>query len=106
MLRHAHLSQELVLQRRIVELNKSERAMFPSSVREYHALKNKDVQLRIARFLMMDSVGKEKIMSEFGWTWKKVQKLDEQYEHNVSFSPIFWDSPFVVGITNIDGVLE
>ena len=85
MLRHAHLSQELALQARIVELNKSERATFPSSLREYRAIRNKDIQLRIARFLMAESVGKEKMMNEFGWHWRKVYKLDEDYEHNVSF---------------------
>jgi hypothetical protein len=68
--------------------------MFPSTVEDYEAVRNKDAKLRVARFLMADILGKERMISEFGWSWKQVRKLEEEYEQNVSlfFAAFFFFS--------------
>lgn len=46
-----------------------------------------DVQIRIARFLMEPSRGvKDRMLSEFGWTWRQTQALQDEYERNVRLS--------------------
>jgi len=84
-LRYAYLTQALPLQRQLATLTLLERAIFPASSQEYFDIKNKDIQLRIARFLMADDLGKEKMMKEFGWSWGKVKTLCEVYDRMPSF---------------------
>jgi len=60
-------------------------AMFPKSITEYRSIWNKDVQVRIARFLTSDKGQQERTMSEFGWAWRQVQPLMDVYNSNAEF---------------------
>ncbi|KAJ7753745.1 hypothetical protein B0H16DRAFT_761983 [Mycena metata] len=58
---------------------------FPRSVEEYNS-RTKDIRHRIARFLVLESEEqKEKILSEFGWTWKQVNPLQNEFHKNLDF---------------------
>ncbi|CCM02616.1 uncharacterized protein FIBRA_04719 [Fibroporia radiculosa] len=61
-------------------------AQFPAGIEEYRAIRNKDIQIRMARFLMADSNTKDRMMSEFQWAWRQVQSLVDEFSKNVRFS--------------------
>jgi hypothetical protein len=84
-LRYAYLTRAMPLYKQLASVESSDRSTFPSSVAEYSNMRNKDIQLRIARFLLADDVVKDKMIREFGWTWGKVRVLCEEYDRNVSF---------------------
>ena len=68
---------------------KARDAQFPADVAAYHSIASKDVQLRIARFLMIpDTASKERMLSEFNWAWRQVEPLQNEYTHNVSVSSL------------------
>jgi hypothetical protein len=90
-LRVAHLKGILPLEERRAELEKLEEAarqrrdaQFPGSYQEYSSIPNKDVQLRVARFLVGDGQRQETIMTQFGWAWRQVQPLKDEYSRNVT----------------------
>ncbi|OBZ66415.1 hypothetical protein A0H81_13571 [Grifola frondosa] len=89
---HAHLTALLPLVRRRTALREREEAarrlrdaQFPPSLDVYRAIQNKDVQVRVARFLMADTNTKERMLSEFNWAWRQVKPLEDEYEHNAQF---------------------
>ena len=50
-----------------------------------------DLQIRIARFLMEPSRGaKDRMLSEFGWTWRQTQALQDEYERNVRLFDLYF----------------
>ncbi|KAJ7150945.1 hypothetical protein C8R43DRAFT_493464 [Mycena crocata] len=58
---------------------------FPNSIDEYR-LKPKETQLRVARFLLLESdEQKEKMCTEFGWGWRQVTSLTEEFQGNPEF---------------------
>jgi len=90
--RYAHLSTLAVLRRQQSNLMTQEDntrrrldAKFPADISEYRAIRNKDIQIRVARFLTSDSNGKDKMMSEFQWAWRQVKALSDEYAKNVEF---------------------
>ncbi|KAA1468994.1 hypothetical protein DENSPDRAFT_834501 [Dentipellis sp. KUC8613] len=91
-LRIAHLRAMQPLLKRRKELGAREEAarkrrdaQFPKSVHEYHLIRNKDIQVRVARFLSAEKGQQEKMMSEFGWAWRQVQPLLDTYNSNAEF---------------------
>ncbi|EPQ56551.1 hypothetical protein GLOTRDRAFT_138252 [Gloeophyllum trabeum ATCC 11539] len=98
---YSHLQTITPLQQRRTELEKEELErrqrldrQFPSSIGEYHAISNKDVRLRIARFLFAferqhqspaHNHQKEKMMNEFGWAFRQVKPLCDEYAKNAEF---------------------
>ncbi|KAI0675974.1 hypothetical protein C8Q78DRAFT_1074931 [Trametes maxima] len=58
---------------------------FPLSIAEFHAIRNKDSQLRIARFLTADQTIKEDMMDKFKWAWRQVSPLIREYGTSESF---------------------
>ena len=59
-------------------------AFFPKNVAEYHAITSRAVQMRVARFLLSERGTQERMLSEFGWAWRQVTPLVEEYASNVS----------------------
>ncbi|KAL4252081.1 hypothetical protein ABKN59_001710 [Abortiporus biennis] len=60
-------------------------AQFPRSLLDYSKLQNKDAKVRIARFLTSDLYTKEKMLSKFGWAWRQVRNLEDEYSLNDEF---------------------
>ena len=91
-LRTAHLNQLLPLQRLLAtletqdgETRRRRDAEFPRTVEEYRSIRNKEVQLRVARFLVTEVVPmQEMMMGQFGWAWRQVRPLKNEYERDVS----------------------
>ncbi|KAI0642378.1 hypothetical protein C8Q79DRAFT_1003251 [Trametes meyenii] len=52
---------------------------FPTSRAEFHAIRSKDVQLRIAKFLAADSTTRERTMDAYKWAWRQVSPLVREY---------------------------
>ncbi|KAG6820413.1 hypothetical protein H0H93_000659 [Arthromyces matolae] len=91
-LQHSHfqlllpLYQELKqLEEREEEERKRREADFPASIEEYRT-KSEEVKMRVARFLMMSQESQqEKMLSEFGWAWRQVKPLQEEFKKNDAF---------------------
>lgn len=66
------------------EARRKRDAQFPTSAAEYRTLQDKDIQQRIARFLMANKLTKEKMMSEFGWVYRQVKTLEDEYDRDAS----------------------
>jgi len=92
-LRTAYMRRLLPLQQLLdtletqdAEARRRRDAGFPRSVQDYRSIRNKEVQLRVARFLATDDVQKqETMMGEFGWAWRQVQPLKDEYERDAEF---------------------
>jgi L-rhamnose isomerase len=89
-LRHTYLTRFLELQQHLQQLEKREAAAkraqaskFPQSVVELND-SPKDVQQRVAKFLLSDKEGQEKMLDEFGWAWRQTDALMNEYKTNVS----------------------
>ena len=65
------------------EQRKRREALFPRSVEEYHKITDREVQLRVARFLVADSLEQERMMDKFGWAYRGVDPLRSAYRSNV-----------------------
>ena len=65
------------------EMRRRREAQFPQSAAEYHMHQDKELQQRLARFLTSDAIIQEKMLSEYGWTWRQVQGLREVYSTDV-----------------------
>jgi hypothetical protein len=61
------------------ELRRRRESQFPQSAAEYHTNQDKELQQRLARFLTSDAIIQEKMLTEYGWTWRQVQGLKEVY---------------------------
>jgi hypothetical protein len=80
-IRYSHLQTLLPLQKKLVALS----ARFPESIDAYHALNNnKDMQLRVAKFLSAPSNMRDGMLSEFRWAWRQVKPLLDDFERDVS----------------------
>ena len=89
-IRYTYLTQLLSLEKakqeheaNLEKLRRQREQMFPQSTEEW-ASKPHDVRLRVARFLVADDTRKEKFMSDFGWAWRQVTPLVEEFKKNVS----------------------
>lgn len=108
-MRYFHLQTILPLQQKLASLKATEaaekkrvEAAFPPSISEYRSIRDKQTQLRIARFLMIEDEYKgnenmvrserDQVMSKFGWAWLQVTPLCQDYTRNVSFF-LFSSSP-------------
>ncbi|KIM71273.1 hypothetical protein PILCRDRAFT_758204 [Piloderma croceum F 1598] len=78
-IRYSHLQTLLPLQKKLVTLS----ARFPESIDAYHALNNnKDMQLRVAKFLSAPSNMRDGMLSEFRWAWRQVKPLLDDFERD------------------------
>ena len=59
-------------------------AQFPTTIAAWWDIKDKNVQARVSRFLMADQHVKEKMLAEFGWAYRQVKPLEDEYANNVS----------------------
>ncbi|KAJ7098248.1 hypothetical protein C8R44DRAFT_888883 [Mycena epipterygia] len=57
---------------------------FPQSIDDYRA-KSKDAQHRVARFLSLESDDQRKMLTEFGWAWRQVVSLKDEFQTNTEF---------------------
>jgi hypothetical protein len=94
-IRHDYLNQILPLHQKRVELEKKQEearrkldAQFPRSGSEWRAIRNKEIQVRIARFLMAHDREQEKMMTRFGWASRQVAPLQNEYRIDVSVGAI------------------
>ena len=80
-IRYSHLQMLLPLQKKLVALS----AKFPESIEAYHAMNNnKDMQLKVAKFLTAPTNMKDAMLSEFRWAWRQVKSLVDDFERDVS----------------------
>jgi len=101
-IRYSHLQTVLPLQAKLANMRAMEvgeqrrmDASFPSTISEYRSIRDKQVQLRVARFLMVedDNQGntsaihskRDQVMDQFGWAWVQVTPLCEEYNRNEAF---------------------
>jgi len=77
------LRRRRALRDRENDLRKRREAMFPKSIEEYRKISDREVQLRVARFLMADSLEQEKMMDKFGWAYRGVDPLRAAYKSDV-----------------------
>ncbi|PPQ73701.1 hypothetical protein CVT26_010856 [Gymnopilus dilepis] len=91
-IRYTYLTQLLSLEKakqeheaNLEKLRRQREQMFPQSTEEW-ASKPHDVRLRVARFLVADDTRKEKFMSDFGWAWRQVTPLVEEFKKNEVFA--------------------
>lgn len=64
-------------------------AWFPQTPLQYHQITERDVQLRVARFLTSTTTEQEKMSDEFGWPYRAVQPLLSAYKTNVCCLAVF-----------------
>ncbi|KAF8217713.1 hypothetical protein K438DRAFT_1952591 [Mycena galopus ATCC 62051] len=58
---------------------------FPQSIEQYR-LRPKDMQHRVAHFLVLESdEQREKMLSEFDWAWRQITPLREQFQADEAF---------------------
>lgn len=93
-LRYTYLKtlMNLVIRRNVLKTqDKATRQMrdawFPQTIEQYHQITERDVQLRVARFLTGSTTEQEKLMDEFGWPYRAVQSLLSVYKTNVGRTP-------------------
>ncbi|KAI6042071.1 hypothetical protein EDC04DRAFT_2564759 [Pisolithus marmoratus] len=73
------------LRDRETKLRKQRDASFPLSIEEYHHITERDVKLRVARFLTADSTEQERMMDKFGWAYRQVDPLRTAYKSSAEF---------------------
>ncbi|KAI0085824.1 hypothetical protein BDY19DRAFT_996486 [Irpex rosettiformis] len=90
--RYMHLKTLLALERRQMVLALEEEqarrkrdAQFPGSIAEWRAIKDKDIQARIGLFLMAGRDTKDKMIEKFGWAYRQVKPLEDEYAKNTVF---------------------
>ncbi|KAG6828975.1 hypothetical protein H0H87_012912 [Tephrocybe sp. NHM501043] len=91
-LRYSHLELILPLYKELKDVEQREEderkrreADFPVSVADYNS-KSKEVQMRVAKFLMStDEVRREKMLTEFGWASRQVKPLQDIYKKDDAF---------------------
>lgn len=92
-LRYTYLKQLLPLlcKRRELKMQESQsrkqrEAQFPQSIEEYHNIPERNVQLRIARFLQCSDTGQERMMDHYVWSSRAVQPLLSAFRTNASYT--------------------
>jgi hypothetical protein len=81
------LAQRRMLKSRDTHIRRQRDAQFPQSIEEYHSIPERDIQLRIARFLSRSNSEQEKMMHHYGWVWRAVNPLILAFKANVSYIP-------------------
>lgn len=75
------------------EQRRRAQAIFPMTVTDFLAIRDKAHQLHICRFLMLEDTVSDKgeltskrdsIMTKYQWAWRQVTPLCEEYAKNVS----------------------
>ncbi|KAI0369794.1 hypothetical protein BV20DRAFT_967462 [Pilatotrama ljubarskyi] len=91
-LNYAHLTSliPLVKERQVYRLREEAEQrrrdqLFPASISDFRAIRNKDTQLRVARFLTSNDAVRERMMDEFSWVWRQVTPLVHEYDRTESF---------------------
>ena len=74
------------------------------SVAQYRLIRDKQIQLRITKFLVLEDedpentplirAKRDEVMSQFGWAWKQVTPLCGEYAKNVLSILLFWGCKF------------
>ncbi|KAG1841242.1 hypothetical protein DFJ58DRAFT_808899 [Suillus subalutaceus] len=82
------LTQRRTLKSRETHIRRQRDAQFPQSIEEYHNIPERDIQLRIARFLLRSSSEQEKMMGDYGWVWRAVNPLVSAFKANGSRNEI------------------
>jgi hypothetical protein len=78
-------SQYRTLKLRETRIRKQRDARFPYSIEEYHNIPERDIQLRIARFLLCSTSEQERMMHDYGWVWRAVNPLMSAFKTNEGF---------------------
>lgn len=78
-------SQYRTLKARETRIRRQRDARFPSSIEEFHNIPERDVQLRIARFLLCSTSEQERMMHDHGWAWRAVNPLISAFKTNEEF---------------------
>ncbi|KAL4066043.1 hypothetical protein V8B97DRAFT_2021158 [Scleroderma yunnanense] len=60
-------------------------ATFPRTIEDYRKISDREVQLRVARFLTADNSEQERMMDKFGWAYRGVDPLRAAYKTNAEF---------------------
>ncbi|KAG2064438.1 hypothetical protein BDR04DRAFT_1235099 [Suillus decipiens] len=79
------LTQRRTLKSREARIRRQRDMQFPRSIEEYHNIPERDIQLRIARFLQLSTSEQEKMMSDYGWAWRMVTPLISAFKTNEGF---------------------
>ena len=66
------------------ESRKRREVQFPQSAADFNTIQDKELQQRIARFLTSDAIVQDRMLNEYGWAWRQVQGLKEEYWKDVS----------------------
>ncbi|KAG1817293.1 uncharacterized protein BJ212DRAFT_1352251 [Suillus subaureus] len=79
------LTQRRTLKSRETRIRRQRDAQFPQNIEEYHNIPERDIQLRIARFLLRSTSEREKMMDDYGWVWRAVNPLVSAFKANEGF---------------------
>lgn len=91
-LRHSFFTRERELKHNLklaegreANLQRSEASKFPQSSAEFRISK-REVQVRIAKFLLADRKVQEEMLDEFGWAWRQTVPLTDEFKKDVRSS--------------------
>ncbi|KAH9849880.1 hypothetical protein C2E23DRAFT_870340 [Lenzites betulinus] len=89
---YAHLNSIIPLMkeqnahRQREELEQRRRDMvFPQSVAEFNAIRSKDIQVRVAKFLTANETVRDRMMDEYKWAYRQVLPLSTEFQRTDSF---------------------
>lgn len=80
----APLYNKLAMKQKEEESRKRREVQFPQSAADFNTIQDKELQQRIARFLTSDAIVQDRMLNEYGWAWRQVQGLKEEYWKDVS----------------------
>lgn len=80
----APLLSKVANKQREEESRKRREVQFPQSAAEFNIIQDKELQRRIACFLTSDAIVQDKMLNEYSWGWRQVQRLKEEYLKDVS----------------------
>lgn len=80
----APLLCKVATKQRDEESRKRREVQFPQSAAEFNAIQDKELHQRIVRFLTSDAIVQDKMLNEYGWGWRQVQGLKEEFMNHVS----------------------
>jgi hypothetical protein len=80
----APLLSKVANKQREEESRKRREMQFPQSAAEFNFIQDKELQQRIARFLTSGANVQDKMLNEYGWGWRQVERLKEEYMKDVS----------------------
>lgn len=93
-LRHSFFTRERELKHNLklaegreANLQRSEASKFPQSSAEFRISK-REVQVRIAKFLLADRKVQEEMLDEFGWAWRQTVPLTDEFKKDALFAAV------------------